>query len=570
VEQDCSRILLTGLDRAWQRKRLSPLLRSIELCLDIKPINLGEKATVFSCDSFCRPHLDIQLGLWNRLCDTLNTDLTFFNFPVGHYISSIPELNTLSYSSRSSALLSINSQLVDQQNIYKENTSINQRIEFDSSLTQFSDLFDLLSADSPDDQWEELMINDFPFHELSFRDLSLTYKCLPSLCARSTDTFYRHFILMNKSILHQLCLLCLNSHRIGGLSFYMSDYSASSVFKFFCSSTGRTSRFFDKISIPNEISSAMGDCNIRILETAYDAIHLTNASHTFILNHFSLGKTVRDSWGSYLDSRIKGQGSHVYSAGYRADEPMHYGTDVLDWIENQSARGRKVISLFTSSPDELVGQQIVFSHAKLNISHLSNPIFMDQDDWVASTIRHFSLKDTSASLVIRFHPRLAADNRGLLDAPYFEEYFKNLISLCKLFPNILLVHPSHKISSYLIGFKSCFILNGWSTIGMELAAKGCKVLNAFARCTLGGGAFYPVHLNLPQLSTRSQYFSYVDALLADPVANADIFMNQDEALISFIVYYLRGLTNINAKQELLSQIARPQVITSSLINVLET
>jgi len=568
MAQDKFSIISEGLKIACSKKLLSPLLRSIELCLDSNQDTPRDTATIFSCDSFCEPHLNTQLDLWKCLGKSLDLNLTFFNYPVGHYISSVPDLEVLSYAGCSTRLLAINQHLIDQQSSYKATVDVNRRIDICKLISEYSKVFDSLSHVTNDSEWEDLTIKGFPFHELSYRDLSLTYKCLPSLCVKQSDRYHQHFIYMNKSILHQLLLLCLNSHMIGGLTFYMSDYTASSVFKHFCSLSGRTSRFFDKISLPHEVKNSIISCNIRILETANDGFYLTNLPHALVLSHANSDLSNRQNWMQYIDYRMNGQDSHVYSSGIKANDTEIQDTDVLSWIDNELANGKKVVSMFTSSPDELVGQQIAFSHAKIDFSHLSRPIFQDQDDWVSQTIQHFSEKSASASLLVRFHPRLAADHRGLPEAPYFEEYFRKLSNLCNSRHNIRLVSPSCRVSSYLIGCKSSFVLNGWSTIGLELAAKGHKVINAFIRCTLGASPFYPVHLNLPQFSSQAQYYSYVDQLLLNTDANSYLLMNPEEALKSFVAFYLRGATDLNNINEVLSQIARPQILTPTLLKAL--
>ena len=90
--------LSSGIDASTKRRCLNPLLNSIELALSLCKKNKTRGGiTVFSCDSFCEPHLLTQLELYTALKKS-NHEIRFCNFPIGHYITHTPDPNLLDWN----------------------------------------------------------------------------------------------------------------------------------------------------------------------------------------------------------------------------------------------------------------------------------------------------------------------------------------------------------------------------------------------------------------------------------------------------------------------------------------
>jgi len=220
--------------------------------------------------------------------------------------------------------------------------------------------------------------------------------------------------------------------------------------------------------------------------------------------------------------------------------------------------------MFSSSSDELTGQLLAYRHESLNLDHLSPPIFDSQQDWMIQTIKYFGNARPNDVLVIRIHPRLAADHRGLPSSPCLTALMNKLEECSTNFRNIYIVHPSAHLSSYLIGSKSNLIINGWSTIGLDFAILGYRVIYGFPKCTYGGGAFHAVF-------DLNHYFTVIDqALITHQNENsmASFIIQPDLACKAYLTIHLAGCIRADKKEELQSQLANPQILTNYLVGLI--
>lgn len=118
--------------------------------------------------------------------------------------------------------------------------------------------------------------------------------------------------------------------------------------------------------------------------------------------------------------------------------------------------------LFTSSEDEIAD--------KVGI----NSIFKKQTDWIAATVKYVGAHP-NVQLVIRVHPNVGgttALGENAEDTAYFE-------SLAKSVPdNVRVVQPGDAISSYSLAEMCDLALAWYSTIAVETATLGRRVVRA--------------------------------------------------------------------------------------------
>jgi hypothetical protein len=297
-----------------------------------------------------------------------------------------------------------------------------------------------------------------------------------------------------------------------------------------------------------------------------------------LLESISINAKVKASLDEYLSSRVKGYGAHTYSPSDETGSDA--ALDLHNWIRSQRQQGKVICSAFTSSLDETIGQGLGLAHENTDISHLNKSIFSGQDEWLRYLIAYFRDLEASACLIIRIHPRLARDKRGLPESPSLNSHLRKIITAIGKCDSIKLVYPDSAVSSYKLGMESDLILNGWSTIGLEFAIMGKLVCNAFYQCAHGGAAVYPVHLRSTYITTSECYKGriarLIQAIQATQATQATLAIHRsndevigaDEARKAFLSAYLCGLIDIRDDSALRSQIAQPVLLTPLLFKLL--
>ena len=124
--------------------------------------------------------------------------------------------------------------------------------------------------------------------------------------------------------------------------------------------------------------------------------------------------------------------------------------------------GKKIWSIFTSSMDEIVSDDDYTS------------AFGSQNEWIEQTVR-FVAQQPDVALVIRVHPNSGGKNSTgkNLDELNFFQSLKN-----RLPPNVAVVMPDDKVSTYALIERTDLGLVYGSTVALELACRGKKVLLA--------------------------------------------------------------------------------------------
>jgi hypothetical protein len=133
---------------------------------------------------------------------------------------------------------------------------------------------------------------------------------------------------------------------------------------------------------------------------------------------------------------------------------------VGEFLDRQA--GRQVWSLFTSSTDEIVGDDDYSS------------VFGTQNRWVEETIQ-FVRDQPSIALVIRVHPNSGGKNstgKNFDELRYYEALRSSVPS------NVMVVMPDDSVSSYALIDRTNLGLVFGSTVALEMACRGIRVLLA--------------------------------------------------------------------------------------------
>tara|TARA_Y100001954_G_C15829065_1_gene613925 strand:- start:10325 stop:12058 length:1734 start_codon:yes stop_codon:yes gene_type:complete len=550
---------------------LRPFLRSLELAIHDSNYNdVLDKSTstVFSCDSFCEPHLNTQLYLFSSLKRLGYDQTNFLNIPLSHFISGTPDSNVLNIAANPSSYHTINDKLIEQQTSYLSNILPDDRISINhDDILAFSLLYTQAVQQLPLKLWESLPIFKHNLHEYSFNDLCITYKCPPSFASSPDQPFYSHYILSNIFNLWLLSVLTLLPS-IGKTCFYMSFYTPSNIFSLFCDLTNRCARYFENPLVPLPALNDSSKKYVTILKKPTAYFGLTRHQYTDHLSKLEISSSTYKQLDLLLQSRLEGIGSHNYSSSIHSDDPT------TSWISDKKNQGKLIVTAFTSSTDEATVGDLGRKHQNTDVSHFSSPVFPSQDQWLVELISYFQSPNLNSVLLIRVHPRLAPDKRGHGESPVLANHISSLKSAIGNSDNIRLIEPHHSTSSYKVGLLSDLILNGWSTIGLEFALLMKPVCNAFYKCTMGAAMHYPVHINTPPLKSTQDYFDRISRLLS-AISNEKTLPESDlisraEAAKAFLAYSLVGLVDLNNDDELRLQISSPSLLTPLLLRLISS
>ena len=490
--------LQVGLKQSISKRDIAPLLRSIEVCLKAST-HQTQGHTFFSSDSFCEPHLETYLSYIKGLKTnslTTNTNLSSINLPIGSYLCHKPDPSVLLIAHNPSELARVNSILLDHQPKYWESLGSTVHIDIVKENENFNDLIRTLYDALPIESFDNLLLNGFPFHELSLRDLCLTYKVGSDLVF--SDALYREMYRRLNSFNLLILIKLLIEDKIGNNCHIMSFYTTSLIFLFFCRQTSRKVNYLEQLGPTLSYFNSQNTSYFRVFSSPVAQVQLTTLESYQTLQDIELGPCTRKSIQEMMCARTSGQGgSHVYSP--EGNKGSKEKVLFEEWYEEQKQLGRCVLTAFSSSSDESDSQLITVKNENIPIDHLNSCVFKDQLDWLLSLVSFIRNYENNACLCIRLHPRLAADKRGLLASPLLESTLSALNKAVDGCKSIFIIEPADQVSSYAVGLKSDLILNGWSTIGLEFAMMGKRVNNAFYNTNKGGAAVYSVQIGLPPL-----------------------------------------------------------------------
>lgn len=561
--------LIKGMEEGIQHQSLLPLIEQIVGIMKLLRQSPKKKGfTVFSCDSFCQPHYEMQQCLLGSLRSAFCTPITYIQAPASHYLLSSPDHVVTKIFENLTLVKETNNCLYRRQKFQPEVDSYQANFFwFADPLVSIGNNLKRLLEVVPKQEWDSILLDDFPFHELAYRDLTNTYKLdfgPHSEIEPYRPTIRAGIVLMFLTLLGFVLNKCYSESNIGS-----GFYSGNNVFRFFCKSIDATYVYMDGAQLDVSLFGSDPRKIIRLLNTPIDIAYINTTRVATAIFRAKLGRFSRRRVERLIALKTRGLGSHTYSKSIHCRDQA--AEKFIDLCNGVVSRGAKIVSMFSSSADELAGQLLAYRHESINLSHLSVPIFDSQQDWMIKTIIYFGQFRPDDLLVVRIHPRLAADHRGLLSSPGLEVLMSELEAYSIKYNNIYIVHPSSTLSSYLIGSKSELIINGWSTIGLDFAIMGYKVIYGFPKCYYGGGAFHAVFDNIDAYSNLDHYFAVIDQALQNcqcqDLVNAFV-IRPELACKAYIVIHLAGCITVDKKEELQSQITNPQILTDYLVKLI--
>ncbi|MCJ2136354.1 hypothetical protein MKK69_20255 [Methylobacterium sp. J-026] len=163
-------------------------------------------------------------------------------------------------------------------------------------------------------------------------------------------------------------------------------------------------------------------------------------------------------------TRILGRSSIVFSPGAREISAL---TERVD-------PARRTLVAFTSSDDELNNTK---QQRRLFTTDFDErpEAFADQIDWLRTIARYVAEREDH-QLVVRFHPRLAANHRSSVRSEYGAQVDAVMETGC---PRIHVVLPESDVSSYALAQLADLVLTSWTSMGVECVRLGLPSLQAF-------------------------------------------------------------------------------------------
>lgn len=193
----------------------------------------------------------------------------------------------------------------------------------------------------------------------------------------------------------------------------------------------------------------------------------------------SLNKLIR-SWQMVKDQSIPSEDiDSIFDASFKSFfEKVTFGyskkrTGKLGSFikQHKPKRDSKIVSIFTSSYDEALKDNIIDKF--LNINNKKNGPFESQLDWISKLIN--KMRDIDALFIVKIHPRELYYRGKKVES---ENYFKLLKVLETAPKNCIILYPDTNISTYDLLEYSNVVLTSWSTVGIEAGRLGIPVLHS--------------------------------------------------------------------------------------------
>lgn len=229
-----------------------------------------------------------------------------------------------------------------------------------------------------------------------------------------------------------------------------------------------------------------------------------------------------NSWPRYRNHPIEGAAIDrisdsglfrlVSHGGLSTFSPNWQFRDTPAHVELGLAPGKKTLVAYPSSSDEVVALRHIMKLFGKPYGAGEQP-FANQVDWLSELSEWVGSRD-DLQLVIRMHPRIGMSHRHSSTA---SEYARYKDALATLPPNVVVVWPEDKVSSYNLAEAADLVLVSWSTIGMELARFGVPLIAAFS-----GFGTYPTGGFAKFMSERADYFRLIERMAVGPASMADV------------------------------------------------
>ena len=368
-------------------------------------------------------------------------------------------------------------------------------------------------VDTHDSPAQPLVIDNRDFSLLPYFDLALTYKLRPEDVVSSLPSIQSYkLVLFAALVVYRLAKALLESDAYKSVYFF-NDYSPMTAMAL--------------------AARAMGRKAFTITNTIYGGGDFTN---TIILNRPEILHRVRriSLWPYVKEYQLmpgsesilkKEISSKIYSTSHTSYSPSVDVFSSATLLRLDQSRPR--IALFPSSNDEFHATK---SHTSVvcEASLTDSPnLYSDQREWILDIAQRCQAK--GIQLVVRCHPRIDADHRGLGRSAEYDDW----IAIGQYLESIghIFIHPSDRTSSYLLIFLCHAVFISWSSIGIESSLLGRPTYQFFN--AVGPLRHYPddadflphvnTSLKLDQLlETISNCLSSPDSALSDSVRHRRI------------------------------------------------
>ncbi len=224
--------------------------------------------------------------------------------------------------------------------------------------------------------------------------------------------------------------------------------------------------------IHRTLERAPGSTNYKIYSSQPYDIHRRHLYQENIsMNPGFLSKSIIHA-KSYLAFRFSDSSSHRYS-------PLSFDASIYNDILTsfrKSGNG-SIWTYFSNSPDELISINHAIQESKAN-----DYIPLDLDSWLQDeyqALKHVAecASELRSFLIIRLHPRLAADHRCQLPSSSYEQMMSLALKLREQYPeSIYIVEPGFRVNSYELAYLSDKTLSFRGTMPLELALMGLKTI----------------------------------------------------------------------------------------------
>ena len=193
-----------------------------------------------------------------------------------------------------------------------------------------------------------------------------------------------------------------------------------------------------------------------------------------------------DDWQKYASYPIKPEVVSEVAGGalFRLTNQGGASTYSPTWSQESEkvfdelglSRERRTLIAYPSSYDEYVC--IAGQLKALGFAYPDRPQpFADQETWLRELVEWVS-KRSDLQLIVRMHPRMGVGHRH---STISSDYRKLKDAFATLPPNVVVLWPESKVSSYTIAEFADAALISWSSMGLELARFGVPVVAAFQR-----------------------------------------------------------------------------------------
>lgn len=176
------------------------------------------------------------------------------------------------------------------------------------------------------------------------------------------------------------------------------------------------------------------------------------------------------------------------------------------------SRERRTLIAYPSSYDEYV---CIAGQLKAHgFAYPDRPQpFADQESWLRELVLWVS-KRPDLQLILRMHPRMGVGHRH---STISSDYRKLKDAFATLPPNVVVLWPESKVSSYTIAEFADVALISWSSMGLELARFGVPIVASFQRIGL-----MPISNFIAFEEAADKYFALIEAALDQRTTVAQI------------------------------------------------